>query len=336
MAEFPLSDPLLVELRRALPEAPDRLADEPGAVALLERIIWTESRKPGHREDVPVQEALHRRRRGTRSLRGVAVGSAAAAVVTAAIVAGVGGHQPKNTAATAIQSVARRAKVALTAAVTQYVEYSVTTTTYPKTEAIASRVTSEWTSGTRTNIEVADPSGAPFEDVWYSGSVTAPRGTTEVLYPINAWWTKTVAIGVTQMQDITGRDIAARIEGWVNAGKLTMVGTPTIGGQKTIELSGNAVTLGQAARTLEAPPPTSDQFNLTMWLNPTTYLPVRLATTYTTPTGPARTMSTTSTVSWLPTTPANLSKLEGVVPSGFTHLEGPPSVATGSQSTTSS
>lgn len=339
MTENTLSDPILAEVHRARPDGPEHRADEPGAVALLERILSTDPREEsaaslGHNAMARLRHAQIRR-------RGVAIGAVAAAVVTVAIVAGIGGirggrPQPGNTTAIAIQSVAQRAKVALTAAVTQYVEYSVTKTTYPKTEAIPARVTSEWTNGTRTNIEVVNPSGTPLKDVWYSGSDTAPRRTTEVLYPIHAWWTRTVALNVTQMQDITGSDIAARIEAWVNAGKLSMAGTPAIDGQKTIELSGDALVLGQAARTLQAPPPSADQFNLTMWLNPSTYLPVQLATTYTTPTGSGRTMSTTSTVNWLQTTSANLAKLQGQIPSGFTHLTGPPSIATGSLPTTAS
>ena len=339
MSELPLPDPLLAQLRRARPDEPDRLADDPGAVALLERIVSIESDAHDERARIHPSHDVLRRRPGRVPLRRVAIGSAAAAVVAAAVVAGLGitgtgGHQPTGTGTLGIQAVAQRTRAALTAAVTQYVEYSVTKTAYPQTASIPARTRYEWSSGTRTNIEVVNPSGTLLEELWYSGSAETPRGVTEVLYPTHAWWTRTVAIDVTQVQDITGPDIAARIQSWVSAGQLSVVGTPTLGGKKTIEVSGDALTLGQIARTLPAATASTRQFDLTMWLDPSTYLPVQLNTTYTTPAATGRTTSTTSSVNWLPATTANLAKLQGQIPAGFTHLTDPPSIATGSLPTT--
>lgn len=328
MAEFPLSDPLLAELWRARPDGPDRLADEAAGVALLERLVSTDPNASNGRTDSPgSRELLPRVGPGRGRLRRVAIGAVAAAAVAGAVTAGLfaagpGGHEPAATSALTVQAVAQRTKVALTAALTQDVEYSVTKTTYPQTEAIPSRTSYEWTNGTKTNIEVVNPTGAPFEDVWYSGRCEATSGATEVLYPIQTWWTKTVAVTVTQVQDVTGRDISNRIQGWVDSGQLTVVGTPTVSGQQTIEVSGDALTLGQAACTRPAATASTRQFALTMWLNPSTYLPVQLTTTYTTPANAAATTSTTSTVSWLPATSANLVKLQGQIPSGFTHATG--------------
>jgi hypothetical protein len=340
MAEYPLSDPLLVEVRRVRPDGPERSADEPGAVALLERIVSIDA--VGFHEGadtLPDRGALPRHRRVSAPVRRVAIGSVAAAVVAGAVAAGLGlvgsgGHQPTATGTLTIQAVAHRTRAALTAALAQDVEYLVTKTTYPQTEAIPARTVYEWTDGTKTNIEVVNPSGALFEDVWFSGSPSDPSGTTEVLYPVHAWWTNAVPIVATQMQDVTGHDIAARMQGWVNAGQLSVVGTPTIAEQKTIEVSGNALTLGQAARTLPVTTVSTHTFELTMWLDPSTYLPVQLMTTYSTPTNSGRTTSTTSSVSWLPPTTANLAKLQGQIPSGFTHTTGQPAIATGSLPTT--
>lgn len=333
MAELPLSDPLLVELVRARPGGPDRTADEPGAVAVLERIISTGPGTPSRRAKLRRQGT---RRRGHLPIRRVAavVAMAAVAVIAGLGVIGFGEHHRTAANPLAIQTVVQRTKAALAAAVTQDVEYSVTITTYSPRKPIPVRTISQWTNTTRTNIEVVNPSGAPFEDVWYSGSPGGAAGATEVLYPAHAWWTTTAAIVATQMQDITGHDIAARIQAWVNAGQLSVVGTRTVDGQETIEVLGNALTLDQAARTLPASPTSTDHFDLTMWLDPSSYLPVQLTTTYTTPTNPGSTTSTTSTVSWLPATSANLAKLQGQIPSGFTHLPGPPAIATGSLPTT--
>lgn len=337
MAEYPLSDPLLVEVRRVRPDGPERSADEPGAVALLERILSTDSFGFHERATLPERDALRRHRRVSAPVRRVVIGSVAAAVAAGAVMAGLalgpGGRQPTATGTLSIQAVAQRTRAALTAALAQDVEYSITKTTYPQTEAIPARTTYEWTNGTETNIEVVNPSGAPFDDVWFSGSPSDPGGTTEVLYPAHAWWTKTVPILVTQMQDVTGHDIAARIQGWVNAGQLSVVGAPTIAGHKTIEVSGSALRLGQVARTLPVTTAATHAFDLTMWLDPATYLPVQLMTTYSTPTS-GRTTSTTSSVSWLPPTTANLAKLQGQIPSGFTHTTGQPAIATGSLPTT--
>lgn len=339
MAEYPLSDPLLVEVRRMRPEGAERSADEQDAVALLERLLSTGCSGFDERPDtMPERDALRRRRPVSAPVRRVVIGSVAAAVVAGAVMAGLGlgfgRHQPAATGTLRIQAVGQRTRAALTAALAQDVEYSVTKTTYPQTEAIPARTTYEWTNGTKTNIEVVNPSGAPFEDVWFSGSPSDPSGTTEVLYPDHAWWTRTVPILVTQMQDVTGPDIAARIQGWVKAGQLSVVGTPVVAGQETIEVSGNALTLGQAARTLPVTTAVTHAFDLTMWLDPSTYLPVRLMTTYATPTNPGRTMSTTSSVTWLPATAPNLAKIQGQIPSGFAHTTGQPAIATASLRTT--
>jgi hypothetical protein len=339
MAEFTHEDPLLAELRRARPRGPDRPPDDPSAVALLERIISVEPAPLlEHEGTATVGHVLRRRRSAAVRPRRVAIGSVAAVAAALSILAGLGaigagGHQPEDISALTLQVVAQRTRSALTAAVTQDVEYSVTKATYPQTEALPERTSYEWTNGAQTNIEVVSPSGAPLDDVWFSGSPSDPTGSTEVLYPVHAWWTKTVPILSTQKSDVTGRDIAARLEGWVDAGQLSVVGTPTVAGHKTIEVSGNALTIGQAARTLPASTATTHAFNLTMWLDPSTYLPIRLTTTYTTPTGPGR-ATATSNVEWLPATTANLAKLQGQIPSGFTHLAGPPSIVTGSLRTT--
>lgn len=336
MAAFSLSDPILDALRRAHPAGAERSADEASAVALLERIIATgQAADAEHTGSYPGAGPL--RPQGQAHLRRIAIGSVAAAVVAGAVVTGLGvalsGGRPRGAGALnalTLHTVAQRTKAALTAAVAQDVEYSVTTTTRPQTTAAPARTIYEWTNGAQTNIELVNPTGAPIDDVWFSGSPSAPTGTTEVLYPVHAWWTKTVPITATQLVDLTGHAIAARIQSWVRAGQLSIVGTPLIDGHKTIEVAGNALTIEDAAQTRPVSTAATRGLNLTMWLDPSTYLPVQLTTTYDTPTDAGRITSTTSSVHWLPASAANLAKVQGQVPNGFTHTTRQPTIATAS------
>jgi hypothetical protein len=346
MPEFTPTYPVLVALRRARPAGPVRSPEDPEAAALFERIVSSDGRDPERPEARVEPDARRRSRtRSARPVRRAVVGSAAAlavvGLVTGLVITSPAGRGPVRRDGLGIQILAERTKAALTAAVGQDVEYLQTRTTG---QTAASRTVDQWSYGTAINTETFDAHGSPFDDVWYTGSCGAPTATAvEVLYPIRSWWTRTVTVIVTpQVAEVTGRDVAGRIQRWVSAGQLAVVGTPAIDGRATIEVSGNGLTLWRSACTGSASgPPAAPadgplRFDLTMWLDPSTYLPVKLNTTMFTATDPGTTLSTTSTVSWLPATPANTSKLEGQIPRGFTHLAGPPTVATGTLATTPS
>jgi hypothetical protein len=132
--------------------------------------------------------------------------------------------------------------------------------------------------------------------------------TTAVSYTSHTWWTTQTArpavTGPASAGCLPGGGI--RLSGGRNAwpdfirsqlacGAYTVAGRQAVGGVDALEITGNSG-------------------HLRLWVNPATYLPVRLETV-----GPLR-----IDFRWLPATPANLAMLNMPVPAGF-HQIPPPS-----------
>lgn len=131
--------------------------------------------------------------------------------------------------------------------------------------------------------------------------------TTVVNYASHTWWTtqsaRPAVAGPASARCLPGGEI--RLSGGHNAwpdfvrsqlacGAYTVVGEQAVGGVNALEIKGSSG-------------------HLTLWVNPATYLPVRLET------GPLR-----IDFQWLPPTPAHLAMLNMPVPAGF-HQVPPPS-----------
>ena len=103
------------------------------------------------------------------------------------------------------------------------------------------------------------------------------------------------------------------------SGKATVAGHQRIGGADTIKIA--------LTSRLPAPEPGAPQWHQTLWVNPTTYLPVQITTLPYPGDGspymhfpPLAVGSFTEAVTqfqWLPPTPANLAQLNAPVPPGF-------------------
>jgi hypothetical protein len=148
------------------------------------------------------------------------------------------------------------------------------------------------------------PSGQHVFDVGVS-RVNGSASQTAVIYRDRAWWTATAttAAGGPTSRSCVQNSIAltggpgngwpAFIRSQLSCGAYTVVGRQVVGGIDAIKIAGHA---GQ----------------LTLLVNPATYLPVQLSI------GPLQ-----MHFQWLPPIPANLAELKVAVPAGFQHVPPP-------------
>jgi hypothetical protein len=175
-------------------------------------------------------------------------------------------------------------------------------------------------------------SGQPSFDQGYTATSTSATSTS-VSYTAKTWSTSTVkadllrrypfppglrstclaAICLNLRQDPGA--LTSDIREALSHGQLTRDGTEDINGVNAIKLV-----------AVVSKPQASGQFRFvgstTLWVNPATYLPVRIRTNLTVTLGHGQTthMVNTSDVSWLPPTSANLADLRVPIPAGFTQV----------------
>jgi hypothetical protein len=182
-----------------------------------------------------------------------------------------------------------------------------------------------------TRSEIFSASGQPGFDQGYAATSTSVTHTS-VSYPAKTWSTSTVKAGKLRppgQPGLRGTCLAAicldlmqdpgtltsDIREALSHGQLTRDGTEDINGINAIKLVA-VVTKPQA----------SGQFafvgRTTLWVNPATYLPVRINTNLTATLGHGQTTHIVGTrdVSWLPATRANLADLRVPIPAGFTQV----------------
>jgi hypothetical protein len=182
-----------------------------------------------------------------------------------------------------------------------------------------------------TRSEIFSASGQPGFDQGYAATSTNVTYTS-VSYAAKTWSTSIVqadklrppgqpdlhgtclaAICLDLMQD--PGTLTSDIREALSHGQLTRDGTEDINGVKAIKLVA-VVTKLQA----------SGQFafagRTTLWVNPATYLPVRIHTDLTVTLGHGQTTHIVGTrdISWLPPTSANLADLRVPIPAGFTQV----------------
>jgi hypothetical protein len=182
-----------------------------------------------------------------------------------------------------------------------------------------------------TRSEIFSASGQPGFDQGYAATSTSVTYTS-VSYAAKTWSTSTVQAGKLRppgQPGLRGTCLAAicldlmqdpgtltsDIREALSHGQLTRDGTEDINGVNAIKLVA-VVTKPQA----------SGQFafvgRTTLWVNPATYLPVRINTNLTVTLGHGQTTHIVGTrdVSWLPPTSANLADLRVPIPAGFTRV----------------
>ncbi|HEV2362307.1 MAG TPA: hypothetical protein VGS21_11435 [Acidimicrobiales bacterium] len=281
---------------------------------------------------VPSASSHHRARH-------VAIGGTAAVLAAAAVVVALGGgdgggtsrHQSSNrphTPTTPLQTVAFKVRQALTTASTDSVEYSVVTSNTP---GQSPEVSDMWSRGGSARVESFNPDGSVATD--FSATTTAGSNGTVPTCTVNAVnvdysRSEYFPVSVTVLDANPGppEDVAAEIQQDLADGQLTNDGTTVVDGQTVIELTGSAVTAGvpaaQAKQAIDCVDAsggaggggsggTGESLQVTIYVDPTTYLPVQNVVT-------GDGWDESATISWLPATPANLALLAAPIPPGFT------------------
>jgi hypothetical protein len=302
--------------------------------------------------DVPAGLAArtrrHHRQRRTRIgwlAAGTAVVATTAVVAASAAVGQVSPARPSvsqtieaQTTARVISRIERAiAKTAATQPVgyvrqTNWGVYLHTFVPFPHLHNVQVKVTTSWSRGQRKRAESFAPSGRL---VLGMETTTAPRSSSSVWinYPDRVWWTTT-----TRTSPLTP-DCFLNVSNWTPAQwasqvrKLLSCGTVSVQGHQRVD-GVNAVELRLHARrericevVVQLPPARGTRrvsskrhcglaslgWNGTLWVDPSTYLPVRLRPFAATRSGERLDFR------WLPPTAANLAKLHQTIPPGFRH-----------------
>jgi hypothetical protein len=108
-------------------------------------------------------------------------------------------------------------------------------------------------------------------------------------------------------------------------GAATVTGHVRVGGAQTTKITGKPVTVRMPAGEARAVGAEWATAQWTLYVNPTTYLPVRIYGATKTFGGPAATWvsSSVTDVQWLPPTPANIAKTLVAIPAGFRQVSSP-------------
>jgi hypothetical protein len=178
-----------------------------------------------------------------------------------------------------------------------------------------------------TRSEIFSASGRPSFDQSSTATSAGITGTF-VSYGAKTWSTSTLetdglrkpslpglhgkclaSVCLSLMQD--PGSLTSGIREALSHGKLTRDGTEDINGVDTIKLV-----------AVVSKPQFTAMGSTTLWVNPATYLPVRIQTNLTVPLGHGRTshLIETRDVSWLPPTSANLADFRAPIPAGFTQV----------------
>lgn len=309
-----LNDSTLADLRRARPDVGSLpAADGP----------------EGQRTLAAVLRGAHARAR-RRKL--VTVGAAAALVL--GVVLGIGATRhatPTVPGATHLdlQTIAYKTQHATAHAEGQYVEYVQQTfggvVTTPQIGSVAM-----WSDSSGWRTEMLDESGNPLLDISRQLDASGQFTRTIVNYKTQQYGEFTGAtppLFQAFMNDVAGADVAQQIQTDLANGTLTEVGQTTLNGQPALELQGSAprmspieaipfagaALLAKVAGTPVATP-ALDAATYTLWVDPTTYLPMQR--TVTTPYG-----TVTATIQWLPDNAANEALISAPIPTGFTQSD---------------
>jgi hypothetical protein len=275
----------------------------------------------GHVEVHPrpgLAREAHRRYRKTRRRTALAV-AVAGATAGFALTAGSAGTAPIETTAYVVN------RVSSALASTDLIGYSTARWTGPGLPAAISGPTDAWQFGERSRYLHETAAGQPSFDVSFRPEDRA-LVLTRVNFQSRTWTSVTLGpkaltffegtegnslcggglplLGVPHFGvDVnTAADWRQAIETGLNCGAFTVAGRQWVDGVDAIKLTGHK-TAGDA----------------TIWVDPRSYLPVRLVTRMVGNVAGAKPVSLTRTIDfrWLPPTRANLAELTAPIPAGF-------------------
>lgn len=255
-----------------------------------------------------------RRRLALRSAAGAAAALAASAVALVAV--GVPGERHNGTQGPVVNAayVVKRVDSALSAAEPAEIAQMTVTTSGPDGTTTAE----EWSYGDQSRSIANSPAGHPAYEASFGGSVY-----TLVSYPARVWarhhrpaapvlrpggcepgvavvpmlfqpWQTVIRFSLSWLPATVVRDLHAAI----SCGALTVAGRQRVDGIEAIELKSRP----------GSPIPE------TIWVDPGTYLPVRVVARSRLGVGVLR---QTADISWLPPTAQNLARLTVLIPAGF-------------------
>jgi hypothetical protein len=280
-------------------------------------------------EQVPVPRGLaqraaraRRRRVAVRAAAGAGTATVTAAVVIAATVgAGAGGG-------------------AMQARTTAYVVSRVEKALAGQHLVLRGRTTGvwgpsiSWAYGPRNRFEELTGSGEPYIAVGTAligGKLTGVyvtyyNGKWSLLpesIPANACF-KTGALEMAG-PPVPASDWPAFIHATLACGAATVTGHVQIDGVETLKITGSPVTFKLPPGEARAVREKWARDRWTLYVNPKTYLPVRISGSGYTYGGPAPSTYTTSAtdIQWLPPTAANIAKTLVTIPAGFRQVSSP-------------
>jgi hypothetical protein len=275
---------------------------------------------------------LHRRRRAARTA--VACGTAAvtAAAVALAVVTSGAHRAPSGTALSPAQArtvayVTRRVENALATESLVFVGRS-------DTKVMGDYVT--WAYGPRNRWEAFTGSSEPY---WSQGTAVVggklvgayvtyfdhryslwPLGSQ----PVSACSTNAALSMAAPIIPTT--HWTSYIDATLACGSATVTGHVKIDGVETTKITGKPVTVKLSAGYAKAVKAKFATARWTLYVSPTTYLPVRMVGSTQTygGSGGSYTSSFVTNVQWLPATPANVAQALVTIPPGFHRFFGPP------------
>jgi hypothetical protein len=181
--------------------------------------------------------------------------------------------------------------------------------------------------GQSARTEIFSPAGQLGTEVGHTVTPAGLDTTTAVLFTTKTWWQLSVQepapqppqpscdafSGLMSLNDSLA-DVTANIREALACGTLAYEGTQYVDGIDALKL----VSV-QTARLSPATDAAGATVTRTLWVDPDTYLPVRMATTTTSP----EILGMTWEIQWLPPTSANLALLTVPIPPGFTRVAPP-------------
>lgn len=220
------------------------------------------------------------------------------------------------------QTVAYRTTAAVEAASGTEIEHlHVSYGAGPRAKAISE----QWVYGSSWRSVQTTPDGTPLYGISEvaSGCQTTVRA---VNFTDRTWYEGPSGVLMAGPDDrFTQSDVASEIRQELADGQLRSVGQTEVGGQPALELNGvlngnfeMGLPAGCRAPAADGPlinkvknaPP----WDYTVWVNPSTYLPVQFSATNDPPAG----AGVYGTIDWLPASSQNLAELVQPIPSGFT------------------
>jgi len=250
-------------------------------------------------------------------LRGAAVGAAAAALVAAAVIAPLvrdGGGR-----GTGLPGGLRTAILTAYDAEAANILHVHQSLTAPNG---TNDVSDQWArlveagQQVQSRMRFSDAAGVPIQDVQitYTLPQAAKRFTpvgdvVDIDYPSHTWFHQPHGPIPPPPVEIPDVIAVGSLRNALAHGKWSDLGTTTLDGQPAIELVQHNPPAGKS---------------LAVWVDPNTYRPIQETLTYTTTDqGHSVDRTVTSTLEYLPPTPANLVQLNVTIPAGFTQTPPP-------------